>query len=497
MTRRWGPGAAMIGRVLAVCVPAVFGATLAVSDHAVAQRATEASTAHRIERAQGALGFRAVVSRIAIKDDKGRADAEAGVIAFLRQSGDVATRAVTFIVGGGPGTSTSYLNLGALGPWRIDFDGAPSTPRALAPNADTWLDLTDLVFVDPPGIGHGRLTSKSKETQERLWSVKGDIDALADVVAHWLHANNRIAAPKFLLGQSYGGFRVPRLAEALHVRHGVAMSGFILISPVLDYGWRYHARTSPLSFASLLPSFAAVRLEREGRLSPEALTEAERYARGDFIIDFMRGSADREAVQRMVARVTALTGLSVEIVRAARGRIDEHVYEREAARASGRVTSSYDATASSADPDPTRPRPDFGDPFLAALKAPLNTAMTQLLRTQLGSGASGPYNVANETAFEEWKWDEQHGLPEAVAALRKMLALDPKLRVLVAHGYADLQSPYFETTLILDQLPQFGGEERIRRRNYPGGHMFYSRDASRAAFRADAEAFYRSIAVAR
>ena len=482
-----------------------FAAAIAAASFDVGQARAQRAAApvtHTVELAQTKLTFRAGASRIPIKDKDGRVDAEAGIVSFLRDGGDAASRPVTFVVGGGPGTSSAYLNLGALGPWRIDFDGAPSTPRVLKPNTETWLGLTDLVFVDPPGIGQGRLLSNSKATRERLWSVSGDVNALAAVIASWLHANGRAASPKVLLGQSYGGFRAPRLAEALQVRHGVALNGLILVSPVLDYGWRYHARTSPLSFAALLPSFAAARLEAEGRLSADALAGAEAYARGAFITDFLRGPADREAVDRMIARITALTSLPAELVRATRGRIDEHTFEREAARASGRISSTYDATITSPDPDPTAPRPDIADPVLAGLKAPLNVAMTEMLRTKLGQGTATPFNVASDPMFDSWDWDSQHGLPESVTALRKMLALDSKLRVLVAHGYTDLQAPYFESALILDQLPNLsdkntGEKERVLRRTYPGGHMFYNRAGSRAAFHADAGIFYRSLNGAR
>jgi carboxypeptidase C (cathepsin A) len=102
-----------------------------------------------------------------------------------------------------------------------------------------------------------------------------------------------------------------------------------------------------------------------------------------------------------------------------------------------------------------------------------------------------PYVVSNDIVFPDWRWSDGHGMPEAVTALRKMLALDRGLRVLVAHGYSDLQTPYFESMLILAQLPEFGG--RIEQRNYRGGHMFYSRDESRIQFGRDAEVFFGNL----
>lgn len=453
-----------------------------------------AGIAHRIELPGRTLAFQASAARMPVLDDKGRADAEAGVIAFVRDGSDRSRRPVTFVVGGGPGSGTAYLNIGGFGPWRIEFAGSPSAPRVLAPNADTWLDFTDLVFIDPPGTGFSAVPRASGDTRERVWSVDGDIEALAGVIARWLVAHDRLASPKLFVGQSYGGFRGPGLAGVLRRSHGVALNGLILLSPILDYGWRNHAKISPLSYASLLPSLAASRLEREGRFTPDALREVEAYAAGDFVTDFLRGLGDTTAVDRMVERVTAITGLPAHVVRDARGRIDEHAFQREIARAAGQVTSSYDASVATADPDPTLPRPEFSDPFLSAARAPFTGAMADLMRGKLGMTLREPYQVSSEVVFEGWDWGSEGGLPEAVSALRRALAIDPALRVLVAHGYTDLQTPYFESKLILDQLPALGSPERLWRRTYAGGHMFYSRTGSRAAFRSDAEAFIRAIA---
>lgn len=428
--------------------------------------------------------------RVAVRDESNRIDAEAGVVVFTRKTSSGDVRPVTFVIGGGPGTSSAYLNLGALGPQRIAFDGAASALRPLAANTESWLAFTDLVFVDPPGTGQGRLVRTDAKTKERVWSVEGDIDLLSDAIASWLRKHERTNAPKVLVGQSYGGLRAPRIAEALHRRHGVALNGLILVSPILDYGWRYHARSSPVSFMTLLPSLAAARMESEGTFDAQKLIAVQDYASSDFVGDYLKGPRNREAQQRMVARIAAISGLPRSVVEASKGRVDENLYAREIARQNGKVASTYDPVAAGDDPDPSAPRPDFADPFLAALKAPLTAAMANLLREN-GKSAAMPYVVSNDSVFQEWRWSDGNGMPEAVTALRKMLALDRGLHVLVAHGYSDLQTPYFESTLILAQLPDFGG--RITQRNYRGGHMFYSRDESRSQFRRDAEAFFGNL----
>ena len=418
-----------------------------------------------------------------MRDGNGRIDAEAGIVAFLREGHDAA-RPVTFVIGGGPGTASAYLNLGALGPWRIPF--AVSGARTLSPNADTWLDFTDLVFVDPPGTGLGRLVANDAKAKERVWSVDGDVALLADAIAAWLRKHDRVASAKSLVAQSYGGLRAPRIAESLHRSHGLSFRALILVSPVLDYGWRYHARSSPLSYAALLPSFAAARMEQEGSFDPKSLVAVEYYARGQFIEDYLRGLRDKEALKSLVTRVTEITGLPPEVVQSARGRIDEKIFAREFARKHGKVTSFYDPAVSGDDPEPATPRPDHADPFLAALKPPLTEAMTQLLK---GTPKQQAYNVGNETVFENWRWNSDHGLPESVMALRRLLALDPQLRVIVAHGWSDLATPYFESKLILAQFPDFGAD-RVRLINYRGGHMFYGRDESRAALRRDVQPLF-------
>ena len=431
------------------------------------------------------LTFRVLAESIPVRDGNGRIDAEAGIVTFSREGqGAAKARPVTFVIGGGPGTASAYLNLGALGPWRIPF--AASGARTLARNSDTWLDFTDLVFVDPPGTGIGRLLSNDSKAKERVWSVDGDINLITDAIAAWLRKHDRVVSPKSLVAQSYGGLRAPRIAESLHRRHGLSFRTLILVSPILDYGWRYHARTSPLSYAALLPSFAAARMEQEGTFDPVKLAAIEDYARGAFMEDYLRGMRDEAALARLTARVTEITGLKPEVVNAARGRIDEKLFAREFARDNGKLTSFYDPAISGADPDPAVPRPEFADPFLAAMKPPLTEAMTQLLK---GTGHRQAYNVGNETVFENWRWDSDHGLPESVMALRRVLALNPDLRVIVAHGWSDLATPYFESKLILDQFPDFGAD-RVRLLKYPGGHMFYSRDELRAVFRRDVQPLY-------
>jgi carboxypeptidase C (cathepsin A) len=395
-------------------------------------------------------------------------------------------------VNGGPGASSAYLHLLALGPWRLPLDGStvsPSAPPSLVPNAETWLDFTDLVFIDPPGTGYGRVVA-GDDVRQRFYSVEGDIDGLGAFVTRWLKEKNRLTSPKFFTGESYGGFRGPLLAQKLQDDQGIGLSGLVLVSPVLDFGWFTQPSHAPWVHMTRLPSMAAAALESRGAVTRDALRDAERYASGEYLTDLVRGLQDKDAVERASARVSALTGLDPTLVRRLAGRIEMSTFQREFRREKRQVVSAYDAGVSSLDPNPTAGQSRYQDPVLDTMTAPLTSAILDHLTRTLNYKVDGRYNLLNGQVNGAWRWGQGRGQPEAVSELRGVMAIDPNLRVLVAHGFTDLVTPYFGSQLLLDQLPDFGPERRAVLQVYGGGHMFYSRDVSRRGFRADAQRLY-------
>ena len=143
----------------------------------------------------------------------------------------------------------------------------PSAPPVTIANADTWLDFTDLIFIDPPGTGYSRILTKDDGARRHLFSVNGDLEALAVAIRKWLAANKRLESPKFIAGESYGGFRAPRLARLLEETEGIGIAGLLLISPVLDFSWWSEGVASPLVCAARLPSQAAA---DRGLMGPDA-----------------------------------------------------------------------------------------------------------------------------------------------------------------------------------------------------------------------------------
>ncbi|HEX8665896.1 MAG TPA: peptidase S10 [Beijerinckiaceae bacterium] len=457
-------------------------------------------TQHVLELPGRTLRFAATAGSLPLVDPNGGLQAEIGVTSYVLQGADAATRPVTFALNGGPGASSAYLHLLVLGPWRLPLDGptiSPSAPASLVPNAETWLDFTDLVFVDPVDTGYSRATGSGDEVRDRYFSIDGDVGTLSAVIARWLRQNNRLASPKFLIGESYGGFRAPRIAHGLQKDGGVGLNGIVMLSPVLDFGWFSQPRHAPWVHPVRLPSYVAAAREGKAPLTRDTLRETEAYAAGDYLVDLTRGLQDKEAVERVVSKVQALTGLDPEVVRRQAGRLEMGTVQRELARERGRIVSAYDAGVSGFDPDPTAYRSDHDDPGLTAMTAPLTSAMvTHLWQTLNWKVPDQRYNLLNGSVNGSWRWGRGRGSPESFSALRQALALDGSLQALVVHGFTDLVTPYFASELLLRQLPP-NLAERARLAVYPGGHMFYTRDASRAAFRADAEKMIRAALDAR
>jgi carboxypeptidase C (cathepsin A) len=450
-------------------------------------------TRHVLELPGRTLKFTATAGAIRIGNNDSTPQADVAFITYQMDGADRRTRPVTFVFNGGPGMASGWLQVGAVGPWRIPIggtDGVPSASPEPAPNAETWLDFTDLVFIDPPGTGYSRILAKGEDGRRRLWSVNGDIDILAEMIRRWLDQTGRIVSPKYILGESYGGFRGPRLARALQSDQSVGVSGIVLVSPLLD-AHVMSGYNDPLGWADTLPSEVAAARALKGPVGRADLADVEQYAATDYLVDMMRGFHDAAAVARMTDRVAALTGIDRAVVARGGGRLDGDVFRHELERARGRVASPYDATVTRTDPFPRRPLAELPDPVLEGLKAPVTAAMMAIYTDKLNWRPDGVYQLANFDAARQWNWGNGMGRPESLSHLQSALALDPRLRVLIAHGLFDLITPYFTTVRLLNQLPDAGSAERVRLLVLPGGHMFYSEDASRAAFRDAASGLYR------
>ncbi|SFF75504.1 Carboxypeptidase C (cathepsin A) [Novosphingobium sp. CF614] len=438
------------------------------------------------------VSYTATVGSIPVKDGKGKVIGEVVYTAYT-VPGAPADRPVTFAFNGGPGAASVYLNLGAIGPKRVRFGAqgdAPSDPAVLRDNPNSWLDFTDLVFIDPIGTGFSRTREDEEKSKKDFYTADADIHYLSRVVYDWLVANDRLASRKYLAGESYGGYRVPRLAYHLQTQVGVGISGMTLVSPYLDPpAIGEDDALSPLPWMIAYPSMAAGHFERQGRpLDDATMGPVETYMRTEFVQDFIAGPRDKAATDRLSAKVAELTGLDPALVRRMDGRVDASTYLREIRRDLGQVGSVYDSNYTAYDPFPASAQPKYEDPLLTTLIAPTTSAMVDFITRQVGWKVDGRYNALSYDVNE--KWDSDH-TDSPVTDLRKAISVDPRMTVDIVHGWDDLSCPYFGSRLILAQLPGFGAGQRVKLHMYPGGHMFYSRTDSGAALRSDIMASYR------
>jgi carboxypeptidase C (cathepsin A) len=451
------------------------------------------TTHHTLELPDRTLHFGATAGSIRLSDDKGSPRADIAFTAYQLEDTDPRTRKVTFVLNGGPGFASAWLQVGAVGPWRISFGGdgpAPSISAEPVPNTETWLDFTDLVFIDPADTGFSRVLSSSEDVRKRMFSVDGDIAYLAETIRLWVDRYARDVSPKYLLGESYGGFRAPRLARELASVQGTGVSGLVLVSPALDLGGRSRV-FDPFAYAIKLPTMTAVVRAAHGPVTRTGLEDVELYAATEFLVDATRGERDATAMARRSIRVAEFVGLDAAVVARYHGLIDNEIFLHELNRASGRVASEYDATVTIADPWPLEAMSHYPDPILEGLKAPVSTAMVTIYETRLNWHPEYAYRLESPSASRQWDWGNRlWNQPQAMGAMRTALALDPRLRVLIGHGLFDLVTPYFGTQLLVDQIPDASGGNRVRLATYAGGHMFYGRDEARAAFREDARKMY-------
>ncbi|MEO5866264.1 MAG: peptidase S10 [Sphingomonas sp.] len=440
------------------------------------------------------VDYVATVGALPVKDEKGKTIGEVVYTAYT-VPGRGAARPVTFAFNGGPGAASVYLNLGAVGPKRVAFGArgdAPSDPAVLHDNPNSWLDFTDLVFIDPIGTGFSRTRVDEEQTKKAFYTANADIHYLSRIVYDWLLTNGRMTSRKYLVGESYGGYRVPRLAYYLQTEMGVGISGMTMVSPYLDPpAIGEDDALSPLPLMINLPAMAAGNFERQGKpLDDATMGPVELYDRTEFAQDLLAGASDKTATDRLSAKVAALTGLDPVLVRRMNGRVDISTYLREIRRGEGLVGSVYDSNFTAYDPFPASRDRKYNDPLLATLIAPTTSAMVDFVTNQVGWKVEARYNALSSEVGRNWDPDNSDS---PVTDLRKAIAIDPKMTVTIVHGWDDLSCPYYGSRLIVAQMPTYGVTDRIKLHMYPGGHMFYARQDSGAALRRDVMASYGAM----
>lgn len=436
-------------------------------------------------------------------------------------------RPVTFVFNGGPGASSAYLHVGALGPQRVSFndDGtAPPPPSRLVPNEESWLGFSDLVFIDPIGTGFSRLIKDdgdgkgngdggsgaasagpdAEKKAKRFFAFQRDLDSIGEFIRRWLTTHGRWGSPVFIAGESYGGYRVARLAKLLPEKYGVGLNGVVIISPALEFGLLVPNDYSIEAWVDLLPTMAAAAHQNglgrdQAKSAPMAkvIAAAEKFATTDYVA-FLAQGASMPAKKRnqVLTRFADLTGLDRDLVERAEGRIPIRVFVREL-RGGGEVVGLYDASMVSGNPFPDRDGMTWPDPTLSGIERIFAAGANQQIRGAVGVDTDREYLLLSHEVNQSWGDDGTEkswvSPPQgAVDDLRYALALSPHTRYFLCHGRFDLVTPYHSSDRLVNLMRlRESDAERITTQHFLGGHMFYTWTESRRAFRDAMVEFYR------
>ncbi len=439
------------------------------------------------------------VAKMGFGADQGDPQAAVFTIAYTVPATGATLRPVCFAFNGGPGSSSVWLHLGALGPKRVpvlDDGSMPPSPYGLVDNPHTWLPHFDLVFIDPPHTGFS--ITANEEARKTMLSVDGDVEALAEVIRAWLAVNGRFGSPLFLAGESYGTTRGAALAEKL-LDMGLALDGLILVSCAMDLQSLVFAPRNDLPYALFLPAFANV-AQYHGLLSgalaasPHAArAAAETFVAEDYLQALHAGARlGGIARRRIESRLAELTGLPLALVEEKNLRINDQCFFFEALRGRGRIVGRLEAR-STGPMAASRTRDWEFDPGIDAVNAPYATAALAYYAA-LGIATETRYEILNSEVHKGWKWQrgdsktmgESNGFTCTSTDLSRALRRQPHLRVLVASGRYDLGTPYSASDWSLAQLDAPADVlARVTHRYYDAGHMFYTRSDDLGRFKSD------------
>jgi carboxypeptidase C (cathepsin A) len=416
----------------------------------------------------------------------------------LDEAGEPSSRPVTFAFNGGPGSSSVWLHMGAVAPRRAnltDEGEAPPPPYQLVDNESTWLDRTDVVFLDPVSTGYSRTVGK--EDPRQFHGLKEDIASVGDFIRVYTSRNSRWLSPKFILGESYGTTRAAGLSDYLQNRYGLYLNGIILVSSALNFQALEFTPQNDQPYIDFLPSFAAsawYHKKLPADLQAKSLTEVVEAARGfagsDYALALSRGDRLPAAdLQRLGDRVSRFIGLSLNYVVQRKLRVKDSQFFTQLLREEGKVLGRYDSRFSGFRYEPGGDQEGEYDPSDEAVNGPMSAAFNDYIRRELKFESDLPYELIADVG--PWNFgDAGEGFPNTAEDLRKAMTRNPYLKVWVTCSYYDLATPFFGAENVVSAMNlQPAVRANLRFSYYESGHMLYIHKPSRVKFKADFEAF--------
>jgi carboxypeptidase C (cathepsin A) len=446
------------------------------------------------------LKYTSTAGYLAMKDEEGKLKANIFFVAYTKDGvSDVGRRPITFAFNGGPGSSSVWLHLGALGPRRVqmtDEGMALPPPYHLVDNESTWLVFSDLVFIDPVTTGYSRPATGEKA--EQFHGVKEDIESVGDFIRLYTTRYQRWASPKFLAGESYGTTRAAGLSGYLQARHGMYLNGIVLVSSVLNFGTLEFNSGNDLPYVLYLPTFTATAWyhkklpsDLQGDLA-RAVAESRTFAASEYTLALTKGEALAAAERsQIVEKLSRLTGLSKEFIELHNLRVKDSDFFAELLRKEHQIVGRLDSRFVGFTPED---RDDggagiAGDPSYAAIQGPFTAMLNSYVRGELRYENDLPYEILTPRVFP-WTFP-QNRYVNVAQTLRSAIEQNPSLKVFVAAGYYDVATPFFAAEYTVDHLgldPSLRGNLSLD--HFEAGHMMYIHHPSLVKLTGDVSSFY-------
>jgi carboxypeptidase C (cathepsin A) len=448
----------------------------------------------------------------ASKPEDAPATARIFYVAYFKKGAEAEHRPVTFLYNGGPGSATMWLHMGSFGPKRVvvpDAEHQEGAPYQIVNNDSSLLDVSDLVFIDAPGTGFSRIFGKDKE--KAFWGVDPDAHAFDRFIRKFLTKYDRWNSPKYLFGESYG---TPRSAVLSNILQNVDLNGIILLSEILSFDNSVDGpKLNPgvdQAYALALPTYAATAFYHKKLPNPPAsldalLPEVEQYALGDYIHALLKGSELTAAEKQTVAeKLHDYTGLPVDLILRANLRVDGGTFEKDLQLDDDMTTGRLDSRFKGPDLDPLAEEAEY-DPQSDAISSAYTAAINTYLRKDLKFGDQQTY-IPGAYSDPNFKWDlrhqvagnpqtadQQEGGTNVMPDLANTMKSNPKMKVLLAGGYFDLATPFYEGYYEMHhlQIPD-KLQANISYHYYRSGHMVYVNEGVLKQFHADVAAFIQA-----
>ncbi|WP_233355844.1 S10 family peptidase [Henriciella litoralis] len=448
-------------------------------------------TQHEITVNGQRVTYDAIAAETLLSDMNGAPTGRIFSFTYLRTNDPAPDRPVLFVFNGGPGSSSLWIHMGAIGPKRVLLDAEvnPSNvpPFGVESNPDSVIDVADIVFIDPVGTGFS--LAEPDVDPATFWGVDEDADSVAQFIELWLSEYGRWNAPKYVLGESYGTQRASVLPRALMgspiyngVMRGITLDGIILLGTTLEGrgGPEPTAHEAAEELARSLPGLAVTAFfhgQSQAGFDDvgDLFDAASEYAKGPYSQALMKlsdGTLSDDERQDVIDELETYTGLS-----AAEIGDDLVVDEREFAKLLladggqevGMYDSRYTLPLANSGNDPVA-----DDPAMGQYVPGFVGAFNQMLGETLGVETGRPYIAIHwKDLLPAWNWERRGVLPGQSYAvdLAWSMRRNRDLRLFVASGYYDL------VTTPADAFAQIAGAglplDRVRFENYASGHMLY------------------------